>query len=204
VVLLGAATATPRQSEAIALEADGVLLWEADFWAPHVSLATPEAGSERAGGDRPAAGGEAVRTFERVGYAFAARWIIESGPDAASRVRRSRPRIPSDVDARLLWDTSAGRDLSEAERVALRDGFWRAFDEAERGIAPSLSDLDNEDEDLDDDYDDDEYDDLEDDEDDDDLEDDEDDDDLDDEYDDLDDDEQDETDHVSGSAAVGT
>ena len=164
VILLGAATATPRQSEAIALEADGVTLWDADFWSAHVELSS-EGASERAGSSA-ASSTDAVRTFERVGYAFAARWIQETGPEAAGRVRRSRPRIPSDVDARLLWDTSAGRDLSEAERVALRDGFWRAFDEAEQGIAPSLSDLDDEDADLDDDEYDEDFDDEDDDDDD--------------------------------------
>ncbi len=166
VILLGATTSTSRQSEAIALEADGVTLWDADFWSPHVELASEVAGERPGASAVPST--DAVRTFERVGYAFAARWIQEAGPEAAGRVRRSRPRIPSDVDARLLWDTSAGRDLSEAERVALRDGFWRAFDEAEQGIAPTLSDLDldHEDADLDDDDYDDEFDDEDDDEDD--------------------------------------
>ena len=106
---------------------------------------------------------EAVRTFERVGHAFARRWLAEVGTDQHDRVRRSRPRIPADIDARLLWDTSAGRDLSEGERVALRDGFWRALDEqtaAPRGGRGELDgdrdeiddDIDEYDDELDDDY----------------------------------------------------
>jgi uncharacterized LabA/DUF88 family protein len=139
VVLLGAATAVPRQSEAMVLEADGVELWREEFWAPHFTLlpATENASTtdvERVTG----ATAEAIHTFGRVGYAFASRWLEEAGDEERSRVMRSRPRIPSDVDARLLWDTSAGRDLSEGERVALRDGFWRAFDEhtADEGSEP--------------------------------------------------------------------
>src|SRR4051794_3741177 len=128
VVLLGAATSVPRQSEAMVLEADGVDLWPTHVWAPHFTrLATVEAPVATA--LDPGSVGEAVLTFERVGYAFSARWLQEAQADDVARVRRSRPRIPADVDARLLWDTSAGRDLSEGERVALRDGFWRALDE---------------------------------------------------------------------------
>jgi uncharacterized LabA/DUF88 family protein len=198
LVLVGAATAVPRHSEALVLEADGVELWGRDFWAPHFSLAGagagasgrsfgagPSAAGTAAGpvglGPRPTSAGsgrsgpggrdgrdgtrngnggpavvEAVRTFERVGYAFARRWLSEVGSDQHERVRRSRPRIPADIDARLLWDTSAGRDLSEGERVALRDGFWRALDEqsaprADDGPAADdeLDELDDLDEDED-------------------------------------------------------
>lgn len=131
VVLLGAATDLPRQSESLVLEADDVELWPASVWSPHFSRPTPEP----AAGAPPEASpvGEAVMTFERVGHAFSSRWLQEASPDDVARVRRSRPRIPADVDARLLWDTSAGRDLSEGERVALRDGFWRALDERAGG-----------------------------------------------------------------------
>ena len=128
VVLLGVETEVPRHSESMVLEADGVELWPASAWAPHFShlaLLDAPAAPDAASGSV----GEAVLTFERVGYAFSSRWLEEASPDDVARVRRSRPRIPADVDARLLWDTSAGRDLSEGERVALRDGFWRAFDE---------------------------------------------------------------------------
>ncbi|MPY94547.1 MAG: NYN domain-containing protein [Acidimicrobiia bacterium] len=130
VVLIGAATPLPRQSEALLLEADGVELWDEAFWRPHVSRASREAEPAHHHEPRSApAGGEAVHTFERVGYAFSTRWLDEASDEEVERVRRSRPRIPSDIDSRLLWDTSAGRDLSEGERVALRDGFWRAVDE---------------------------------------------------------------------------
>jgi len=126
VVLLGAATELPRHSESLVLEADGVELWPASVWAPHFSRpAEVSAAAE----PEPRPVGEALVTFERVGHAFSSRWLQEATPDDVARVRRSRPRIPADVDARLLWDTSAGRDLSEGERVALRDGFWRALDE---------------------------------------------------------------------------
>ena len=100
-----------------------------------------------------------------MGYAFARRWLTEVGPDQHDRVRRSRPRIPADIDARLLWDTSAGRDLSEGERVALRDGFWRALDEqaatpAGRDVGTDRSDgTDGLDDDRDELEDDDEFDD---------------------------------------------
>jgi hypothetical protein len=138
VVLLGAATEVPRQSESMVLEADGVELWPATVWAPHFSrLALLDAPAPSGSvGEAGASIGEAVLTFERVGHAFSSRWLEEATVDDVARVRRSRPRIPADVDARLLWDTSAGRDLSEGERVALRDGFWRALDEREgRGPA---------------------------------------------------------------------
>jgi uncharacterized LabA/DUF88 family protein len=145
VVLLGAATEVPRQSESMVLEADGVELWPAAVWAPHFSrLALLDAPSPPGSvGEASTSVGEAVLTFERVGYAFSSRWLEEATPDDMARVRRSRPRIPADVDARLLWDTSAGRDLSEGERVALRDGFWRALDERDgRGpAAPPLRPL---------------------------------------------------------------
>lgn len=128
VVLIGASTVVPRQSEALLLEADGVELWDEGFWRPHVRLLAGEGEpAPPAEGRSPA--GEAVHTFERVGYAFTTRWLDEASDDDVARVRRSRPRIPSDIDSRLLWDTSAGRDLSEGERVALREGFWRAIDE---------------------------------------------------------------------------
>jgi uncharacterized LabA/DUF88 family protein len=204
VLLLGAATPVPRQSEAMVLEADGVELWDADFWAPHFSRAsTPEVSVAAIDGDRTAPA-EAVHTFERVGFAFAARWLREAPPGDVARVTRSRPRIPSDIDARLLWDTSAGRDLSEGERVALRDGFWRAFDTRDDVVA-GYGQLDDQDDDLrnrdgaDDDFDDD--DDYDDDDDLDDDYDDEDDDDDDDDYDDEDD--EDEDDNLDVKATDG-
>jgi uncharacterized LabA/DUF88 family protein len=129
VMLLGAATAVPRQSEAMVLEADGVELWPSEFWAPHFTLLPASDGPVAGEAEPTTTTAEAIHTFGRVGYAFASRWLEEAGGEERARVLRSRPRIPSDVDARLLWDTSAGRDLSEGERVALRDGFWRAFDE---------------------------------------------------------------------------
>lgn len=131
VVLIGASTMLPRQSEAILLEADGVELWDEGFWRPHVRLGRAGADPSPAPEGREPSGStaEAVHTFERVGYAFATRWLDEASDDDVARVRRSRPRIPGDIDSRLLWDTSAGRDLSEGERVALREGFWRAVDE---------------------------------------------------------------------------
>jgi len=126
VVLIGAATAIPRQSEAIMLEADGAQLWGEDLWRPHFTHLAP---LPDAALHDTRTGAEAVHTFERVGYAFSRRWLEEASDEEVARVHRSRPRIPSDIDSRLLWDTSAGRDLSEGERVALRDGFWRAIDE---------------------------------------------------------------------------
>ncbi|MDH4148658.1 MAG: NYN domain-containing protein, partial [Acidimicrobiia bacterium] len=134
VVLLGVAGDGTRLSEAMQLEADRVELWPLEFWKEWVSTAEPAVATDRdraAERGRPAdtAVSEALRTFERVGYNFSARWLDECSEEDEDRVRRSRPRIPPDIDARLLWDTSAGRDLSEGERVALRDGFWRAFDE---------------------------------------------------------------------------
>ena len=117
VVLLGAATELPRHSESMVLEADGVELWPASVWSPHFSRPASEVPAATESDPRPV--GEALVTFERVGHTFSSRWLQEATPDDVARVRRSRPRIPADVDARLLWDTSAGRDLSEGERVAL-------------------------------------------------------------------------------------
>ncbi len=138
VSLIGAATALPRHSESLLLEADGVELWGEELWRPHFTRTAPEPYSPSpSSGPRTqtarqaavSAGPEAVQTFGRVGYAFATRWLDEASDAEVERIMRARPRIPGDLDARLLWDTSAGRDLSEGERVALREGFWRAVDE---------------------------------------------------------------------------
>ena len=137
VILVGVESRMARHSEAMVLEADGVELLPRDFWAEHFMLVGPDCAGSDGGTD--AASHEAIVTYERVGHAFAARWIEDSPADEVVRVLRSRPRVPADLDAKLLWDTSAGKDLSEGERVALRDGFWRAFN----GLAnPALADAD--------------------------------------------------------------
>ena len=136
VLLVGVESRMARHSEAMVLEADGVELLPRDFWAEHFRFVGPpdNTGYGDASGDL--ANHEAVVTYERVGHAFAARWIEESPPEEVVRVLRSRPRVPGDLDAKLLWDTSAGKDLSEGERVALRDGFWRAFNGLAAPVVP--------------------------------------------------------------------
>ena len=132
VVLLGAATSAARHAEALIAEADGVELFGEELWRRHVVAADAGAVTARTG--HPPRAPQvaavplgAVQTFERVGFAFGVRWLDEATDEEVERIVGSRPRIPGHVDARLL--SSAGRDLGEGERVALRDGFWRALDE---------------------------------------------------------------------------
>lgn len=131
VILLGVEGQVQRQAESLVLEADRVELWEVDFWRSfvHLGAALARRGDEEAEAEQAAGEGGALRTFEQVGVVFAQRWRGAASEHEIAQVRRSKPRIPSELDARLLWESSAGRELSEGERVALRGGFWRGLDQ---------------------------------------------------------------------------
>ena len=66
--------------------------------------------------------------MEQLGSQFGAAWA-KSNPDDVQRTKFNRPRIPSHVDRELLNRGSEhmGGQLTDAQRRALRDGFWAAL-----------------------------------------------------------------------------
>ncbi len=66
--------------------------------------------------------------MEQLGSQFGAAWA-ESNPNEVQRTVTNKPRIPQEVDRELLNRGSEhmGGQLTDAQRRALRDGFWAAL-----------------------------------------------------------------------------
>jgi hypothetical protein len=122
----------PNLSPTLAMEADDIIVLDREFFRGAVDLvegATVPPPSKLApkGASLPAS----VDELDTIGMEFATQWVGETPIDEVTTVRRDKPRIPREVDDRLLRFAVARlkrTHLEDAERPKLRAAFWRVID----------------------------------------------------------------------------
>ena len=111
-------------SPTLAMEADDIIMLDKSFLDPHISLREePSATSDRLMGDES---GDAIE----LGRRFGAGWMTAHTPDELSELRRGAPRIPAELDRRMLDEAavlSRQRHVEEDDRKNMRQGFWQAL-----------------------------------------------------------------------------
>lgn len=68
-----------------------------------------------------------------IGRRFAGAWLATAADDEVASLMGSRPQIPSDLDRELVLraaDAKPSHRLDDADRYALRQGFWESLDAA--------------------------------------------------------------------------
>ena len=127
VVLLGIETPHGQHNQARSLvqEADGLVLLEREQVSQWMK---PRPDHPVQGTGSPASPTGAT-DLELVGRRFGEAWSA-SNPDSVSQAVATKPRIPPEVDRELLTSGSAETNgpLTDAQRRALRAGFWAALD----------------------------------------------------------------------------
>jgi uncharacterized LabA/DUF88 family protein len=109
-------------SPTLAMEVDDILTLDRAFVEPHIALREEQAHEryDLAQADDPQA----------IGREFGTIWWERSPLEERHSVRRGRPRIPAELDRRLLAAATRllGANVDEEARAALRRGFWQVVD----------------------------------------------------------------------------
>jgi hypothetical protein len=104
------------------MEADDVLTLDRAFVEPHITPTEEQTRGlyDLAEADDPQA----------VGREFGTAWWERSPTEERDLVRRGRPRIPAELDRRLLATAAGpvGANLGDEARAALRRRFWQVVD----------------------------------------------------------------------------
>ena len=126
LVVLAGITPLPgqhNQARSLVQEADDLLILKREQVSQWIKLRPDRSHA------RTIAPSTVSTDLELLGRQFGETWA-ESNPDRVSRVVVDKPRIPPEVDRELLNSGSAatGSALTDAQRRALRAGFWTAFE----------------------------------------------------------------------------
>lgn len=108
-------------SAALGMDADDVLVLDQKFVEPHFS----ERELERVPSVEPADPTDPAS----LGRAYASAYAERATPEAIAAVLAQRPRIPPDIDRKLLYyacRTLSVQQLDDESRKLLRGGFWAA------------------------------------------------------------------------------
>lgn len=115
-------------SPTLAMEVDDVITLGHDFISPHIKLRE----------EMKLEDFEITATTDpiSIGHQVGSQWWEKTPPEERQWVRRSKPKIPSDLDRSLLrsaarvlaGDEGKVRDLPDEVRKALRSGFWQSLD----------------------------------------------------------------------------
>lgn len=112
-------------SPTLAMEADDIISLDRDFVAAHLELRSTDAPTPVA-----EVAAEPISDPAALGRAFATRLLQQATPEEVEQLRRGRPRIPAEVDRKLLDHAAASlghRHIDDDDRKTIRAGFWQAI-----------------------------------------------------------------------------